>query len=172
MDDEKDKTTYTDKLTLDEIASNDMEMTLDAIKNANRYNFGSDMKKAVLFVRHCLDATFRRLGMTSPQPPTNCISPKPVARHAAKLDKEMTEKQIRVEHRNKYRGSDMWRCGIYIYQRDELVAFVSDVLTKRRTEVNPLTMKIGNESIGYMVITNTQLDETKRIYLMPAMGSA
>lgn len=165
---EETKPTYTEKLTLAEIAENDLEMVRDAIKNSIRYNFGKDMKKAVMFVRHCMDVTFRRLGMTSPQPPTNCISPASRARFAAKLDAEMKEKEIRIEQRNKYTGSDLWRCGIYIFQKDVLVCFISDVLTKRTTEANPMTFGIGREEIGYMVITNAELDETKKIYVMPA----
>jgi len=170
MEEFEHKKTFADDLTLDEIADNDLEMTRDAIKNSSRYNFGPDMKKAVQFVRQCLDVTFKRLGMMSPQPPPNCISPASRTRFAEKLDAEMKEKQIRIEHRNKYTGDEIWRCGIYIYQKDVLVCFISDVLTKRTTKVGPLSMKIVGDEIGYMVVTNAQLDETKRIFVMPAGG--
>lgn len=163
------KKTYADDLTLDEIAANDLEMTRDAIKNANKYSFGPDAKKAALFVRSCLERTFIHLGMTSPRPPENCNSGPARLRHAAKLDKEMREKQVRVEHRNKYTGNDTWRCGIYVYQRDELVAFISDVLMQRRTEMDPISQKIGREQVGYIVVTNARLDDTKRIFLMPGI---
>jgi hypothetical protein len=53
-----------------------------------------------------------------------------------------------------------------------LVAFISDVLTQRRTEFNPISMKIGKETQGFMVVTNARLDDTKRIYLMPNPGIA
>ena len=161
------KKTYADNLTIDEIASNDLEMVKDAIKNAKKYSFGKDMKKAANFVRHCLARTLVSLGLPHPAPPPNVNSYEAKVRHAAKLDKAMREKQVKVEHRNKYRGNDMWRCGLYIYQRDELVTFISDVLTQRSTEFDPIAQKIGREEIGFIVITNAQLEDTKRIFLMP-----
>jgi hypothetical protein len=167
MNDDKDRTTFADKLTLDEIAENDLNMVKDAIKNANKYHFGHDMKKAVAFIRECLGKTLVRLGVSHPAPPGNTRSPEALARHAAKIDREMNERQIRIEHRNQYKGNDMWRCGLYVYQRDELVTFISDVLTQRRTEVDPISMKIGKETQGFLVITNARLEDTKRIFLMP-----
>lgn len=162
--------TYLKNLTLDEIAANDLEMVKEAIKGSKKYNFGPDMKKAVNFIRDSLGRTLVSLGMTHPQPPPNCTSFEAKHRHAAKIDKEMREKQIKIETRRNYTGNDAWRCGIYIYQHDELVAFISDVLTQRRTEMDPITMKIGREEIGYIVVTNARLDDTKRIYLMPGIA--
>ena len=160
---------YRNNMSLDEIAANDLEMTKDAIKNAKKYNFGHDMKKAVNFVRDCLGRTLVSLGMTHPAPPPNCNSQLAKIRHAAKLDKEMREKQIKIEHRNRYTGNDAWRCGAYIYQRGELVCFISDVLTQRKTEFDPISQKIGNDQVGFIVITNARLEDTKRIYLMPGL---
>ena len=165
-----DKKTYADNLTLDELQSNDIEMLRDAIKNAKKYSFGHDAKKAANFVRHCLARTLVGLGMSHPAPPPNVNSLLAKIRHAAKLDKEMREKQIRIENRNKYKGNDAWRCGIYIYQRDELVCFISDVLTMRQTEFDPISQKIGNERIGFIVITNARLEDTKRIFLVPGFA--
>lgn len=165
-----DKTTYADNLTLDELQSNDIEMLRDAIKNAKKYNFGKDMKKAVNFVRMCLGKTLVSLGIPHPQPPPNVNSYEAKVRHAAKLDKAMREKQVKVEHRNKYRGNDMWRCGLYIYQRGELVTFISDVLTQRSTEFDPIAQKIGREEIGFIVITNANLEDTKKIFLVPGFA--
>ena len=164
------KKTYADNLTIDEIASNDLEMTKDAIKNAKKYSFGHDMKKAVNFVRMCLGKTLVSLGIPHPQPPPNVNSYEAKVRHAAKLDKAMREKQVKVEHRNKYRGNDMWRCGLYIYQRGELVCFISDVLTQRSTEFDPIAQKIGREEIGFIVITNANLEDTKKIFLVPGFA--
>lgn len=162
--------TYQKNMTLDEIAANDLEMVKDAIKNAKKYSFGHDAKKAANFVRHCLARTLVGLGMSHPAPPPNVNSQLAKIRHAAKLDKEMREKQVKVEHRNKYRGNDMWRCGLYVYLRDELVAFISDVLTVRQTEYDPISQKIGNENVGFIVITNAQLEDTKRIFLVPGFS--
>lgn len=162
--------TYQKNMTLEEIAANDLEMVKEAIKNAKKYSFGKDAKKATAFVRHCLGRTLVSLGMSHPAPPPNVNSQMAKIRHAAKLDKEMREKQIRIENRNKYRGNDAWRCGIYIYQRDELVCFISDVLTVRKTEFDPISQKIGNESVGFIVITNANLEDTKRIFLVPGFA--
>jgi len=162
--------TYQKNMTIDEIAANDLEMVRDAIKNAKKYSFGHDMKKAVNFVRDCLGRTLVSLGMPHPQPPPNVNSYEARVRHAAKLDKAMREKQVKVEHRNKYRGNDMWRCGLYIYQRGELVCFISDVLTQRSTEFDPIAQKIGREEIGFIVITNANLEDTKRIFLVPGFA--
>jgi hypothetical protein len=156
------KGTFADKLTLDEIAANDLEMTKDAVKNASKYRFGKDIKKAVTFVRLAVDATLKRLGIIVNVP----TSPEMKVVYAAVMDKQMREKQIRIEHRNHYKGAETWRCGIYIYQRDELVAFVSDVLTERRTEADRVTMKVGRDETGFMVITNAQMEDTKRIFLL------
>ena len=162
--------TYQKNMTLDEIAANDLEMVKDAIKNAKKYSFGHDAKKATAFVRHCLARTLVGLGMTHPAPPPNVNSQLAKIRHAAKIDKAMREKQVKVEHRNKYRGNDMWRCGLYVYQRDELVTFISDVLTQRSTEFDPIAQKIGREEIGFIVITNANLEDTKKIFLVPGFA--
>ena len=154
------KPTFADKLTLDEVAENDLEMTLEAIKGANKFHFGNNMQKAVLFVRSCLDNTLRYLGIVISLPQ----SKEARERYAKKLDKLMEEKQIRIESRNKYRGQDQWRCGIYVYCRDELAAFISDVFTERRDHVDPISMKISKSDIGYMVITNTRTDSGQRIF--------
>jgi hypothetical protein len=115
MGEREHKKTYADDLTIDEIAYNDMQMTLDVIKNANRYHFGQDMRKAVLFVRECIDKTLRHLGIHINRPKTAAAQEE----YAKRMDKAMADKLIRIEHRNNYRGPDTWRCGIYIYQRDE-----------------------------------------------------
>ena len=156
------KGTYADKLSLDEIAANDLEMTKDAIRRASKYRFGKDIRRAVTFVKLAVDATLKRLGIIV-NPPT---SPSMQVTYAAVLDKQMRDRQIRIEHRNNYKGDDAWRCGLYIYQRDELVAFVSDVLTERRTEVSRESMKVGKDETGFLVITNAQMEETKKIFLM------
>jgi hypothetical protein len=160
------KDTYQKNLSLDEIASNDLEMVKDAIKNANKYGFGKDKMKALGFVKDCVDKTLKRLGITVNPPATKEAK----ARYARWLDNEMAMRQIRIEHRNRYRGASAWRCGIYIYQRDELVAFISDILTQRRTELDPISMKAGKETTGYIVITNARLDDTKRIFLMSGVA--
>lgn len=152
--------TYTKNMTIDEIQENDLEMTRDAIKNANKYHFGSNKIAALHFIKKAMDNTLRFLGVVVSVP----NSPAARLRYEKGLDKMLNDKQIRIENRTQYRGQDAWRCGLYIYQRDELVAFVSTVLTERRDSVNPITMKIVKSDIGYMVITNARMDEGKRIW--------
>lgn len=154
------KPTFADVMTLEEIGENDVEMVKDAIKNAKKYRFGTDKMKAIRFVHTCMDNTLRFLGVVVSVPDSRDAKD----RYAAKLDRIMEEKRIRIENRNRYRGSDQWRCGIYVYQRDELVAFISDVFTERRTNADPITMKIVREDVGFMVITNARMDDTQRIW--------
>ena len=162
MNNDKDLTTYADNLTLNEIASNDMEMTRDAVKNANRYHFGKDKKKAFLFVRHCLDCTLRHCGIVM-APPSGRIEQK---FYAMKMDRLMAEKQVRIETRNNYTGKDLWRCGIYVYKADVLVAFISDILTIERTELDRERLRIANQETGYSVITNSRTDNGQRIFTL------
>jgi len=78
---------------------------------------------------------------------------------------------VKIETRRNYTGNDQWRCGVYIYQRDELIAFISDIFTTRRTEFNKETLKITGESVGIVVITNARTDDSKRIFLMPGKSN-
>jgi hypothetical protein len=165
MEEREHKKTYADDLTLDEIRDNDIAMVADAIKNANRYHFGRDMQKASLFVRDCMDRTLKRCGIKVQLPASR--TKEALAEYAKRLDKEMHDKQVKIETRRNYTGNDQWRCGVYIYQRDELVAFISDIFTTRRTEFNRETLKITGESVGIVVITNARTDDSKRIFLMP-----
>jgi len=162
----EDSGTYQDNMTLDEIAENDLEMSMDAIKDANKYGFGNNREKAFLFVRHCMDNTLRRLGIFMRVPKTEEARKE----YAKKLDRVMTEKKIRIENRNRYTGADIWRCGIYIYRNDELVAFISDILTENRTEVDPVTMKLMKQDIGCFVITNARVDNDRRIFVPRIIG--
>ncbi len=159
---EPDKSTYADKLTLAEIGANDVEMVKDAIKNAHKYRFGEDKRKAMEFVKTAMDAVMKHLGINI-NPPS---SPQAIKLYTQALELAMEAKQIKIEHRNQYRGSENWRCGVYIYQRDELVTFISDIFTERRTEIDPISMKITKEDCGFIVITNARMDDEKRIFLL------
>jgi len=151
---------YTDNLTLDEIGENDLEMAKDAIKNANKYSFGSHMKKSVLFVKHCLDTTLKHLGITV-NPPKDKSSRK---MYAHILDKQLEEKNIKIEHRKKYVGKEIWRNGLYISQDDVLVAFISDVIRVSQERLTKDKLRLLKESVGYYVVTNARTDNVKRIY--------
>jgi len=158
---------YRDGMTLDDMARNDMEMLEDAIKNADRYHFGRDMKKATQFVRECLRRTLKRLGGgIEIALPSNLTSKEAQMRFMANADRLMRLNKIKVERRKHYTGADVWRCGLYIYKAGELACFISDVLTEKRTEFDPLSNKISGQSLGFMVVTNARLDDTQRIFDM------
>ena len=140
--------TYQDNMTLDEIASYDLEMTKDAIKNANKISF-HDNRSAQLFVMACIKATLRSLGLPD-------FEKTPVE----DLDRLQAERNIKIEHRKRYRGEDEWRSGIYIYKDDVLVSFISEVQAPKIK--SPIILLPGSASKGndkWAVITNV-----KRLY--------
>jgi hypothetical protein len=150
-----------DKLTLDEIADNDLEMVKDAITNANKYPFGRDIRKAKLFIRHCLNCTLKHLGITVTVP-KNQFAKK---RYEKILDEQMAKARVKIENRKKYAGNDVWRNGIYIYKDDVLVSFISNVLGDVKEEYSKDTMKLPKRSFGGLfVITNARTDNINRIY--------
>jgi hypothetical protein len=57
-----------------------------------------------------------------------------------------------VECRERYKGEDTWKNGIYIYQDGELVAFVSSVF---HDEPNPLLLRDQRDK--FYVITNAKV---------------
>jgi hypothetical protein len=133
--------TYQDNMTLDEIAEVDLEMAKDAIRNAKRYTFYY-RDHANNFVDHCLASTIERLGL----------------KNAHKMDDKMLDmlektNGIKTEHRDHYKGYEKWRNGFYIFQRDVLVAFVSDVQWERSSYLmaNPNPDK-------FFVVTNAKVD--------------
>lgn len=138
---------YRDNMTLDEIAANDLEMTKEAIKNANKYSF-NDPKKAVQFIGVCIKNTLKHLGI----------------KNFEKMNYNMLKRvqktnKIKIEKRMHYKGDDEWRCGIYIYKAGELVAFISDVLKPYQSPI--LLHPVKKECY---VITNARVDLTQRIF--------
>src|SRR4030067_2553349 len=150
-DEEKDKTTYQDHMTLGEIAEYDMEMTKDAIKNAKEYRFDSP-KKAIMFLGESVKNTMAFLGVP---PPYNINS------HAHNVfDDLQTKKNIRIERRKRYEGAHLWRNGLYIYQDDVLVAFIGEPLVGGAPPLMPFTRP------GFVVVTNARGDLTSKFYTM------
>lgn len=137
---------YLDNYTLDEIAANDLEMLRDAIKNAYKYKF-YDLKKAMKFVGACVRETLIALGL-----PNFERIPKKLL---AKIQKQ---KKIRVEHRTRYKGENLWRCGIYIYKDDVLVAFISEIMVpeKNQSLISIPFAPINNRQ-EFHVITNAKV---------------
>lgn len=131
---------YQKDMTLDEIAANDLEMTKDAIKNANRYRFGN-MVHAANFSAQCLKSTLEYLGIKNPMDMTGKA-----------LDRMQKKQRIKIERRNNYKGKDKWRCGWYVYKKDVLVAFISEVLKTKR---HPLLINPINQE--WHVITNARV---------------
>ena len=127
-------------LTLDEAAENDMAMLKDAEKNAKRYIF-DDPKKAIRFVAHCYLRTLGRIGVVGAEN----IDDKMLARI-------FKTKHIKIEHRDRYKGDDLWRNGIYIYRRDLLVTFISDIRQVRGSKflIQPITPQ-------WSIVTNAKV---------------
>ncbi len=132
------------EMTLDEVAENDLEMLKDAIKNAKRYMF-TNPEAAVKFVGRCIVSTLDYLGI----PGAYNISGK-------MLDRIQKTKKIKIERRSDYQGDDVWRNGFYIYQRDLLVAFISEVLANRKSVL--WTPRVQGADQFY-VVTNARLND-------------
>ncbi len=154
---------YRDNMYLKDIASNDMEMTKDAIKNAKPYGFGSNRAKAIEFTRHCMNMTLKKLGIVDNRP-AGGLGKEALVRFARRLDRKMHKKKIEIEQREKYSASDIWRNGIYIYQNGELVAFISNVLGMGGSEISHSQLRITRNVMELFVITNADLNTTQRIY--------
>ena len=112
----------TDSRTLDEVAADDYGMAKDAVKNAKRYKFQSNIKgskQATLFIGHCVAKSLGDMGfIVSPD-----MNPK-------MIDRMFKTHKIRIETRDKYSGEDIWRNGTYIFKNDELRVFVSKMLKR------------------------------------------
>jgi hypothetical protein len=107
---------YQDKITIGEIADNDVEMFDHiVIRNTRKVTFNNE-KQALAFMFRCLKAAIKHCGVKD-------------ADKMSSIELETAEKWhgIKVEHRDYYRADDDWRNGFYIYKKDELVAFTSDV---------------------------------------------
>ena len=130
-----------DNRTLADIWSDDAAMTDDAIKNAKKYNFGNDHKKAQAFIGDCLDKTLKRCGLT--------ISPHMKPKMASML---MKRHRVKIESRNKFKTQeDAWKNGIYVFKKNELVAFISQMFVYK-----PGRFKI-DQNRYIAVITNAKV---------------
>ena len=134
-------TDYRDNMTLGEMADNDLEMAKVNIKNAKRVRFFKP-ETAFAFQADCVKATLDRLGLD--------ISP---LTHPKIAQRRMDAKNVRVETREKYKGENQWRCGIYIYQNGELVTFVSSVFLDESGDKSPFEVNREDE---WFVYTNAK----------------
>ncbi len=137
---------YRDKLTLNDVADNDLEMVKDAVKNAKRYFF-EDANQAMAFVGKCVQTTLNHCGLLILE-----------GMKAELVQKKMDKKKIIVENRSKkwsgqpfYTGEDAWRNGLYIYKSGELVAFISSVSMEKPS---PIAI---NQDLRPFVITNARV---------------
>lgn len=150
--------TYQDDMTLDEIGDYDMEMVKDAVKDVYLKTFNS-ARQAQDFHVSCVFTTLKRLGM-----------PAMALLNGDECQQVLDSKGIKVETR-KYKDRENWRNGTYIYSKDVLVAFVSNVLAavsdaeskslsgplqKAHIELYPLDIERLEGYYG--VVTNAQLD--------------
>jgi len=138
-------TDYQANMTLDEIAANDLEMTRDAVKNAKRYCFMTP-RVALRFQGECVKVLLIRLGLPN------------FEKIPAKLLKKIQkEKQILVEHRSRYDKENLWRNGVYVYQRGELAGFISDVVVREEEyRLISLPNNPSSQAGKFCVITNVK----------------
>jgi hypothetical protein len=159
MDGEKEaqqEMTYQDNMTLDEIKAYDMDMTRHAIKGATRYRF-QDIRRAIAFVGECVRVTLDYLGLKNAEQMLKQANGKMLSRW-------QKENKIKIERRNKYQGKDIWRCGIYIYKADVLVAFIGEPL---KEVPHPLLLGARQQDYGYLVVTNAKLSPNSRFFMVP-----
>lgn len=149
---------YQDNMTLDEIASYDEDMVRDAIKNANKYRF-TDARKALIFVGECIKNTLEFLGVK------NALEM--LQKNPAFLDRIQKVGNIRIERRDKYRGENLWRNGIYVYKDDVLATFIGEIL---KEVPHPLMRYKSDHQFGFVVVTNARVDRTSRFYHVPIIG--
>jgi hypothetical protein len=127
------------EMTLDEVSENDQAMMDDAIKNSNRFAFESP-EKAVRFVGGCIGATLIHLGI----PLAHKMDPK-------MLDTVQESRGIVIEKRQYPPDQDVWKSGIYIYKKDILAAFISEIFVPKKSGV------LVNPENVWMVITNAKV---------------
>lgn len=132
---------YREKLTLDEMADNDLEMVKDAVKNCKRYRFNNP-DAAAKFHFVAVDATLKYIGLDV----LSNMSP-------GHLDNVMARDGIRIEDRQNYKGDDQWRNGLYIYKKGELVAFISSIV---HNKPSPFAI---NRREDWFVFTNAKTDD-------------
>lgn len=134
---------YRDNLTLAEVGANDLEMAKDAIKNAVKVSFYS-RKEALAFQAAATRATIDRTGIT--------IRPGMSAKEA---DAQQKWHNVQIEGRRGYRGDDMWRNGNYVFQKGELVAFISNVFYSKNNRT--AAGVIIGDTKPFFVITNAKM---------------
>jgi hypothetical protein len=103
----------------------------------------------------CLDATYRSLGVNVKLPKSR----KDYPAYTLKLAKILKEKNIKMENRQDYSGEDVWKKGIYIYQNDALVAFISNLLADGQVITSGYGSKPINRVGGFYIITNAPLEK-------------
>jgi len=127
-------------MTLEEVGLHDSEMFNAVIKNAKRYTF-VDPNTAIKFVSGCIGATLDYLGIgRATQLPVKV------------LDEIQRQKGIVIEHRKHFTGEDVWKNGIYIYKKDIMVSFISDIFAPTQ---NPILVNPVMEQ--WIVFTNARI---------------
>jgi len=130
---------YRDKLTLDEVAENDIEMVEYAIKNSKRYFFNTQ-QQALAFVGRCIQMTMNHCGLMILE-----------GMSAPLVQERMDKECIQIESRKHYAGDNSWRNGAYITKKGELVAFIS---VPTLLIPSPLAIK---QKQRFFVITNAKV---------------
>ena len=111
--------------TLDDIESYDIDNLQYILKNKKVYTF-HQITECVKFSGEALDKALTEFGISleAAASYSNSLGDPEHDRVGNTVDKMLKEKDVRVEQRMEYTGQDQWRCGIYIYHSNEIVAFL------------------------------------------------
>ena len=146
----EDKESYQDKMTLDEVGENDQNMFNDLEKSFKNYNFGQNIQAAITFMGMALDGVLRYCGVHVPK--LNTKSAVAQKLHANSIDRALNSNDVKIERRkDRYKGNDAWKNGLYVYKKDVLVGFVSEPLT-----ITPNRFAV-NQAKSFSIITNSHL---------------
>ena len=138
--------TWTDNRYLGDLPAIDGDQREQRWKQSKEYKFDS-VAEASRFMNASVLAAFNGIGLDPGKPGTD-------ARFMERrLERQLKKKQIRIEHDQQWVHKENWKCGTYVYKRDELCYFISTVF--RHGKFDP----------HWRVITNVKVDD-KRIQII------
>ena len=110
-----------DDRTLDQIKADDITQLEDLIKKAKDYWF-SDIRRAMQFQGEML---FKKLDSLNVHVKEGM--------HPKMVEQQQNAQGVQVENR---RNTEEWRKGIYVYQHDVLVAWISQIEALKKSFLN------------------------------------
>lgn len=140
-----------DNRTIDEVKADDIDQLEQVFKVSQRFEF-FNKKQAYKFQGVCVQAALKNLGVEI----SRNINPKFV-------DKQLSDKGVKCEQRRYHGEDDVWRTGLYIYMKDELAFFISNV---KKNNPSPFSI---NRVQKWGVMTNVPVDGGRSTISLPGM---